>query len=269
LLNNDDRQSGHHEDSESPTGNTTNDSILIDLARLLRENTALITIALFSFVAARVLTVAKFDLPTAVAVFATVGIPTVVVNTLVGAVGWVSALAIALILSLDRRRLSDRMWYGAITTLALVAILLASVAQLFAGVFVIAVTSLYRFLLRRRFPSITMDETDATLHNDSKSILVGAAIPIGIALLFATLSGPVWLPAERLTLKDPEGNSHIGYVLNEGGDWFSILTTEDRKVIRIRSDNIGNRMICNPQAKRLLDLSLPQLLFTSGREPPC
>jgi hypothetical protein len=241
----------------------------MNLARLLRENTALVTIALFSFVAARVLTVAKFDLPTAFAVFATVGIPNVVVNTLVGAVGGVSALAIALILSLGRRRLGDRMWYGAISTLALVATLLASIGQLLAGVFVIAYTLLVRFLLRRRFQPVTMDEQDATWHNDSKSISVGAAIPIGIALLFATLTGPVWLPAERLTPKDPKGTTHIGYVLNEGGDWFSILTTEDRKVIRIRSDNIGNRMICNPQAKRRLDLSIPQLLFTSGREPPC
>jgi hypothetical protein len=97
-----------------------------------------------------------------------------------------------------------------------------------------------------------------------------AGLTVATFLVFA-LVGPVWLPAEQLTLKNPKGAINVGYVLNEGGDWFSILTTKNRNVIRIRSDNIDERVICDPRSKasRSVDLSIPQLVLHPGRNPLC
>lgn len=57
-----------------------------------------------------------------------------------------------------------------------------------------------------------------------------------------TSSTRMWLPAERVTLGD--GTTRVGYVLDAGGDWTTILWDNDRTVGILITDQVRARQVC-------------------------
>jgi hypothetical protein len=54
----------------------------------------------------------------------------------------------------------------------------------------------------------------------------------------------MWLPHEAVLAPGRTQPVIVGYVLDDSGGWTSMLTSGDRKVIRVKSDTITERVLC-------------------------
>lgn len=54
----------------------------------------------------------------------------------------------------------------------------------------------------------------------------------------------MWLPHEALLAPGRPQPVIVGYVLDDSGGWTSMLTSGDRKLIRVKSDTIKERVLC-------------------------
>src|SRR5262249_18312678 len=70
-------------------------------------------------------------------------------------------------------------------------------------------------------------------------VLAALAAAYGVAASLFVM----WLPHERLTLKD-QADPVIGYVVNDNGGWFTVLRSGTRKISRIPSDDVVGRLVC-------------------------
>jgi hypothetical protein len=89
-----------------------------------------------------------------------------------------------------------------------------------------------------------------------------AVVVLPAVAIFATLSDPPWLAAERIT--NASGEVVIGYVLSESLVWTTILSDEDREVTRVRNTEVKQRVVCTTdkdQTHSLLEVVL------GGRQP--
>jgi hypothetical protein len=75
----------------------------------------------------------------------------------------------------------------------------------------------------------------------SLSVMPGA---YNISTLFAYRSDNrwMWLPSEEIGLNS--GQVVVGFVLDDDGDWGSLLRDRDHTIMRIKTDTIETRMIC-------------------------
>ena len=70
-------------------------------------------------------------------------------------------------------------------------------------------------------------------------------IGLSIFLLTYLLLPSMWLPAEKIVADfDKERITFTGFVINDGGDWYSVLDYDDRRVWRIRKDDLKTRWVC-------------------------
>jgi len=75
-------------------------------------------------------------------------------------------------------------------------------------------------------------------------------------------TAPMWLPAEVVTLRDD--TSTTAYVLSNGDGWATLLTS-DRSVLRIPSDQVASRVVCNEDGGR----SLLEVFTSTNAIPEC
>lgn len=80
------------------------------------------------------------------------------------------------------------------------------------------------------------------------------------------LTSAPWMPAERLTLQN--GSTLVGYVLDVGAQWTSVLTDSDRQVIRVPSNQLAGRQICQTTAASQLT-TIPGMLRPAAALPAC
>ncbi|MDQ4025538.1 MAG: hypothetical protein M3217_08620, partial [Actinomycetota bacterium] len=66
-------------------------------------------------------------------------------------------------------------------------------------------------------------------------LLVGAGLPF-------LLSSGMWLPQERVALS--RGRLVFGYVLEEEGEWVSVLREQNRELLLVSADDIVSRRVC-------------------------
>lgn len=89
----------------------------------------------------------------------------------------------------------------------------------------------------------------------------GWALAVGYVLWWLA-TAPMWLPAEVVTLSS--GTSTTAYVLSSGEGWTTLLT-DDRSVLRVRSDQVTGRAVCNESGGR----SLLQVVTTTEAVSQC
>ena len=65
-------------------------------------------------------------------------------------------------------------------------------------------------------------------------------------LIFAGVGG-LWLPAEIVTTQEPEVDVPArleGYVLDDSAGWMSVLSEDERAVVRVESESVVSREVC-------------------------
>jgi hypothetical protein len=204
------------------------------LRRFLSDNTLVITLIVFAFVIMRVLVTTRLNIGTALGVIAQVGSPTVIVNSIVSALGPLLAFLLVL-LSLDFnlnftvlaevKQSHKRMcWWSLLLPSVLIG-------PLFFLVFAIG----FRILALRETSRSRVEGVPYFLR---RLLLVA----LGASIFAALFLGPMWLPAERIDTGTQE--NIIGYVLSEKGGWFSVLSERGDRLMYIKAEEIRSRVVC-------------------------
>jgi hypothetical protein len=269
---------------------------------LLSDRTVITSVALFGFVIIRVLVVARGDVPMALAITSGVGVATVVVNTIVGSIQF---LAFTTILVLSVLLSTGRIIEAWRLALAVAAIVILDLVVFFTADWFTFLASLsipiFALIRRRRFShrgSMLRDEAAPLAHDRRRlSALPGPPastrnrirsavrhglsvfLPIAVVVMFSVILilavvSPVWLPAEILKI---DNQSQVtGYVLNDQGDWYSILKDKPRSIVRVHKTRIKERTVCltTPQAQSAENTALRLIGRQLGRptqlpEPLC
>jgi hypothetical protein len=219
---------------------STLEPILRAVSRIVKQP-ALTTAILFAFLVAKVMYVARGDITTALGVYDSAGLTTVIVGGLLSSMPLVAAgvLGIAifeLIIQVQR-------WVFGLALLAAgacfflasweitgITVILGVLAGLIAG-------GASKISSSRKFSRILR-----------RVINVGAPL-IFISLSFILIVQPimyaVWLPHEQLMLKEGHTSPEVGYVLDNSNGWVSLLRTGSRRIVRIPSDLVMRRSLCH------------------------
>jgi len=245
---------------------------------LLSDKTTITTLALFGFVIIRVLIVARGDVPVALAIVTGVGIATVVVNMIIGSLPFMVAIGITPLLIYLMLGKPDvwRQVLAEATVLILVIILfLTATWQSFLSFlpFPCAVVGFLIYQKRQAPPeaSFAWNRLAPLMQRGIAYVTIVIAIE---SLVLLSAYSPVWLPAE--IIRTDSYSYTVGYVLNEQGDWYSILKEDPGIILRIEKTHIKERTICLTRAQaRLAKDALPrvigELLGRANRlaESPC
>jgi hypothetical protein len=210
----------------------------------ISDRPTITTVALFGFVIARVLIVARGDVPVALAIISAVGPISVVVNTIIASIDVMAFALFTILLTFLAPRLFERRWDNLLRVLLLVLVaVLVFVAPwplLLVGLCLMPLRiAIYRRGLRGS--SVTPDQARSLAVPPMASDLI---LPLVIILAYL-LVAPVWLPAEAITLDS--NKQTVGYVLNDQSDWYSLLTDKPRTVIRIEGTHVKARVVCLPK----------------------
>ena len=216
------------------------------LRSLIGKEPALITALLFSFVVIKVIWIARGDIPTALGVFDSAGLATVIAGGLLSAFPLISAVVLGIAaFELSRTvsftknspiiRAPDKsLW---------VIGLAAAVGCFFLTPWPIMVYGAGLGLLSGvalRFASKVRIKAKA-----KKGLGIAASVVLLIASSFLVLNPllyAVWLPHEKLTLRGQP--QMVGYVLSDSNGWVSLLRTGERRIYRFRSEDVTARALC-------------------------
>lgn len=94
----------------------------------------------------------------------------------------------------------------------------------------------------------------------------GVLLIIMIGIFFVVFSPSSWLVAERITTTE---QMVVGYVVAQEGDWTTILTHHDRRILRIRSDSISARQVCELGSGQSLLQHLYYVFSGTASYPAC
>lgn len=221
------------------------------------------------FVAARLLSVARFDVTTAATVLQVAGVGTVVAGTtltLLPLVVVLVAVGLAVVVYLDPTLLAA----GPETTRTLLVIAVAvalCVGGTVPGVLVLGVVAALavaaRVRSRRAGPGRSAAPVDLR-RAVADSRLVRAELRVLATALVLTplvLQRP-WLPVEQVTLVD--GRVLVGYVLAEQDGRLTLMEEPRRSVRHERLDRVDRRAICLPAEVSGLGRELGQLTFAGS-----
>lgn len=210
---------------------------------LLAKNVGLIASAsLAAVIAIRLFAVARFDLPTALAVLANSGTSSVVVGLLLTSVVPLLTMAVFAVLGVWVAFRPTTFSWTALAASTVGALAMAP-AEMFVSVSVILVPSVLLARFRHR-STPSPDQSDRSVAEDLPPLSrreVAAALLLGGYLTLIVLNGSPWLPAERLTVG---GRIRVGYVLAHDNDELVILTERDRAIQRYRRTDVSDRRLC-------------------------
>jgi hypothetical protein len=254
-----------------------------------------ITVALAGFVLIKVIWIARGNIQTALAIFNSAGIVTVITGGLLSAFPLVSSLALAFVIFVlirrQRREIVRRDHERAATGLGKAELrklhgkeptidpvtsrdvderliwftgLVAIVGCFFLTPWPIVVASVV-FGLLSGFAAPMKEE------NRSKRVVVGERISVVILSVFAIifvlnpLLYTVWLPHEMLTIPrlatktKPNGEYIFGYVLSDSNGWVSVLQTGQRDILKFKYNEVTARALCHGQTVPIpFFLEIPQ-----------
>jgi hypothetical protein len=218
-------QSGHgQESSKRPL-----DPIFKAISRILKQPA--LTLILFTFLVAKVVWVARGDVTTALGVYESAGLTTVIVGGLLSAMPLVAA---------------------GVLGIAIFGLIVQSEVRVF-GLVLLAAAGACFFLATLEIMLIIV----------SLGVIAGILAKYGkftrgwaivVALLFFIVSlflivqpimYAVWLPHETLVLNEGHNSPEVGYVLDNSNGWLSLLRTRSRRIVRIPSDLVTRRSLCH------------------------
>ena len=209
----------------------------IQVAAFVRRHAAvlipLVPIVIVVLRIARV--VSNFDATTARGVLESVGLVQVIAGTLLPLVPtalFVGALALSVYAFRERTPLArmSRVLAPPVAIFCLVLFPWGILVLLVAGVLV--VLAIEWWLARRRYRRV--------FASFDSNWFLGAAALLVLAQIF--IYGTMWLPAERV--ESGRGAITVGYVLDSGFVWTSVLVEETRSIRRFRTESVRSRTVC-------------------------
>jgi hypothetical protein len=212
-----------------------------------------ITVLAFGFVVIKVIWIARGDTPTALGVFNSAGLPTVIAGGLLSALPLISAAALGLatfqivknLLLASKLPRDIRVWAG-FSAAAVAGFVLTPWAVMALGAFLGLISDVAAWAASKTKKST----------NDRRK-WIGVIGRVGTWSVVGTLSfilvlNPllyaVWLPRETLTLANSSPQSMVGYVLSDSNGWISLLRTGERKIYRFRMEDVTARTLCSARS---------------------
>jgi hypothetical protein len=267
------------------------------LSRLIDVKNLATTIILFSIVVLKVLAVVNFNSTTALALVEAAGPIPVVIGSVIGSLYALLPLTtIVMMLAISGYIVRHDMHWLELDRDVLQGIGVLLLALFTIQVFTIPAGALLVILInfvfiiyiplfsgsrRRRSNSsgsVRPDrsrrsslETLLALHG-RKAITVQFYLVLAVSIIALTpslIGSSMWLPAERVSLQGQP--AVIAYVLDDDGDWSSLLRDSDRIILRVTTKSITHRDICrvigNTKVRFRSGESLYQLI-NHGRGQP-
>jgi len=239
----------------------------------VRREPALVTALLFGFVVLKVIWIARGDVPTALGVFNSAGLATVIAGGLLSALPLVSAVVLGLVTFELSRNRPPVLRFPRDTPVVAIG-LAAAVACFFVTPWPVTVSGIGLGLV---------SGAAARIVPRARKSLRLAGLAVLLALSFVLVLNPllyaVWLPHETLTLAEPGQQPMVGYVLSDSDGWISLLLTRERRIYRFRSQDVTARTLCRvrsfsmPGAPRWFNSSSPLWNIVVPEEdtalPPC
>jgi hypothetical protein len=206
----------------------------------------------------KILAVSHGDTTTAAALVAAQGwniLPTVLL-TLVPFLGLVPMVVVGIILG---EAIRERDPLGALPVLLVVfagiAVLLTDIRISVPLLVIVVIYVLLGLAMRRWWPQSWLPTTP--LQSPVPGVRVVALVVLSVFVV-ASVWPLMWLPAERI---DVRGQPIVGYVLAHEGATTTLLTEENRRILRVPTDEVGTRETCSlgePQRSLLLKLYWPR-----------
>jgi hypothetical protein len=197
-----------------------------------------------ALIAARLLSIARFDVSTAATILQMSGTGTAVAGTALTLLPFALILAtclLALVVFLDQTLLDvPKAWTWVLFSLAVGATLCLTATALAIGtiVFVLA-TGLIGLYVRRSSRQVRI----AQVIGSSRLLRIQFTVLLVILALTPIVLQRPWLPIQAVTMKD--GRVHVGYVLGEAQGMIVIMSDVDRTIEFLNPENIKVRTICS------------------------
>jgi hypothetical protein len=233
-----------------------------------------ITALAFSYVVIKVIWIARGDIPTALGVFNSAGLATVIVGGLLSALPVISATALGwatfqissrwlLKRSCPRDTSSwkprfrswilNRSWPR--DTSSWIALSVAGVACFFLTPWPVMASGAFLGLVcgitAGWVASKTKKPDNSRRRWAGRIGMIGGLTLVGIASFYLVLNPllyAVWLPHETLKLTKPNPQPMVGYVLSDGNGWVSVLRTGVHRIYRFPSQEVLTRDLCMPRS---------------------
>jgi len=201
-----------------------------------------------ALIAARLLSIARFDVSTAATILQISGTGTAVAGTTLTILPFALILAtgfLAVVVFVDQTLLDvSRAWAWVLFSLAAGATLCLTATPLAIGtaVFVLAAILMGRYT-RRSSEQVRIAQVIAS----SRLLRIQlTALLVVLALTPIILQRP-WLPIQEVTMKD--GSVHVGYVLGDSQGAVVIMSDVDRTIEFLNPESIKARSICSGRPK--------------------
>lgn len=208
----------------------------VELAAFARRHAAvLIPVVPIVIVVLRIARVSNFDATTARGVLESAGLVQVIAGTLLPLVPtalFVGAVALSVYAFRERTALArvSRFIAPLVAIVCLVLLPWGILALLVAGILAVLAVE-WRFARRR---------SRRMLASFDSNWFLGAAVLLVAAQIL--VYGTMWLPAERIERR--QGATTVGYVLDAGFVWTSVLVEDTRAIRRFRTDSLRSRTVC-------------------------
>jgi hypothetical protein len=222
------------------------------------KESALITALLFSYVVIKVVWIARGDIQTALGIFNSAGLASVIAGGLLSALPLISAATLGVAtFQLSKswpfikafpfiRRRDTTVWILELAAASACFFLtpwpiMAAGALLgfVSGCAVHVIRAKRLFCLRLKWLGKHDWRAKAVKVAGIASLALVSLVVVVNPLLYA-----VWLPHETLTLAKPHGQLMVGHVLSDSNGWISLLRTKERHIYRFRSENVTARVLC-------------------------
>jgi len=229
-----------------------------------------ITVLAFAFVVIKVIWIARGDIPTALGVFNSAGLVTVIAGGLLSALPLISAIALGLAvfeiikswLLSDRARLQpagrgarvrralgkfprDPFIWTVFIAAAAACFLLTPWPVMASGALLGLVSGIVAWAAASK-PKKPVNNRRRRIRAIGGGVIWTALGILFFMLVLNPLLYAVWLPHERLTVANPDQQqqSAVGYVLSDSNGWVSLLRTGERRIYRYRSEDVKVRALC-------------------------
>jgi len=231
----------------------------IEVAAFLERHAAvLIPLVPIVIVVLRIARVSNFDATTARGVLESAGFVQVIAGTLLPLVPtalFVGALALSVYAFREGTPLArmSRVLAPPVAIFCLVLFPWGILVLLFAAVLV--VIAIEWRLARRRSRGV--------FASFNSNWFLGAGALLVLAQIF--IYGTMWLPAERVERR--QGATTVGYVVESGFVWTSVLVEETRSIRRFRTESVQSRTVCQVEESDI-DGEESLLDLVTGRRRP-
>jgi hypothetical protein len=228
-----------------------------------------VTILLFTFLALKVIVIAKGDIPTALGIFQTANPAVTAIGALLSGLplGGVAALLIFGYRAAKETSLES----CALAAVAALACFFLTPWPIFVASVLVGPLAGYAMRQRQR-----VMRAPGNRWQKWGTLLI--LFPCLAAFVYITVVTTwrvmydVWLPHEAVTMQS--GRVEVGYVLSDNGNWISILRSGQRRIVIYQQTQVRKRAECQLHRHGLLaDLTAWQMLgpraYTASGEPDC